>query len=647
MREHYQPGVPASIPEVTETVDSLLWNSAADFPDRIALDFLGRTITYGELATLTRKAASALYRSGVRRGDVVALVLPNCPQHFIAFFAVLSLGAVVSEHNPLAPASDLLEQFERNGVRVVIAWEQTIEKLTSDGDFHSLSFLSVNLGAQLPLTSRFLLTLPLKSARTQRAKLRGDVPVGVLSFDRIVKKAPAAVRATASQRPDVNDTAVLIHTGGTTGKPKAVELTHYSIMANVAQTTAWIHGSTRGSEVVAGVLPFFHAFGMTCVLGVGVNIASTIVLLPRFDIPALLAAHRRYPITLLPGVAPMFERILLQCQKDAEAGRPDDLSSIRWAFSGAMALDPSLAARWEAATGGLIVEGYGMSEASPIISGSPCSNERRPSTLGIPFPSTEVRIADPQDLDKDAKGVGEILVRGPQVFKGYLHDPEETAAIFHKGWLRTGDLAYWDNGFIVMAARSKEMIINGGFNIYPSQVEDAIKSMPGVRDVAVVGMPDEDRGESVVAVLVLEPGARVDLDSVRRWTADKLSHYAMPRSIAIRDDLPRSQIGKVMRRVVREDLANYELTAGMWRKKAAELSENFSEARAALAEGVASVKEQVAQVANQFTSQLAASRVTSAPSPEEAGSDEPSEAEASSTSTPEGASNAPVKPDEK
>lgn len=628
MRDHYQPGVPASIPEISETVDTLLWNSAADFPDRIAVDFLGRTLTYGELATLTRKAASALYRSGVRKGDVVALALPNCPQHFIAFFAVLSLGAVVSEHNPLAPASDLLEQFERNGARVVIAWEQTIEKLTSDGDFHSLSYLSVNLARELPLTSRFLLTLPVKSARTQRSKLRGEVPVGVLSFDRIVKKAPATMRATASQRPSVEDTAVLIHTGGTTGKPKAVELTHQSIMANVVQTTYWIHGARRGGEVVAGVLPFFHAFGMTCVLGVAVNIAATMVLLPRFDVPALLAAHRRYPITLFPGVAPMFERILLQSQKDAEAGHPDDLTTIRWAFSGAMALDPGLAKRWEEATGGLIVEGYGMSEASPIISGSPCTSERRPSTLGIPFPSTEVRIADPDDLDKDAEGVGEILVRGPQVFKGYLHEPEETAAVFHKGWLRTGDLARWDDGFIVMAARSKEMIINGGFNIYPAQVEDAIKSMPGVRDVAVVGMPDEDRGESVVAVLVLEPGARVDLDSVRRWTADKLSHYAMPRSIAIRDDLPRSQIGKVMRRMVREDLANYELTSGMWRKKAAELSENISEA---LAEGVASVKEQVAQVASQLTSQLSQTR--NASSHEDATAEPHESAEESNTST--------------
>ncbi len=606
-RPHYAPGVPAEIDPVTEPLDSLLWNSATEFPGHIAIDFLGRTITYGELAHHVRKAANALYRSGVRAGDVVALIMPNCPQHVVAYFATLSLGARVAEHNPLAPPAELHAQLERHGAVVVVAWEQTIAKLTENGDLRGRSYLAVDLSHELPLASRFLLTLPVKAARAQRTKLRGEVPSGVLSFDRIVKKAPPLPQSAFARERNLDDVAVLIHTGGTTGTPKAVQLTHRSLMSNIVQTSVWIRGTTRGEEVVAGVLPLFHAFGLQTILGVGIFIGATLLMLPNFDVPALLAGQRRHPITLFPGVAPMFERILAVQTKEAEAGKLTDITSISWAFSGAMALDPKLAARWEAATGGLIIEGYGMTEASPIIAGSPLSSERRPSTLGIPFPSTEVRLADPEDLSKDATDVGEILVRGPQVFAGYLGEEEETSGVMYEGWLRTGDLARWENGFLVMAERAKEMIIQGGFNVYPSQVENAIKSMPGVRDVAVVGMPDENRGESVVAVLVLEPGAIVDLDAVRRWTQDKLSHYAMPKSIAITDELPRSQLGKVQRRSVRNELASYELSAGQWRKRAAELTEAASEKVEALSAQVLEQwnarKEYLSATKDQFLSQ--------------------------------------------
>ncbi|MCF2705697.1 AMP-binding protein [Arcanobacterium haemolyticum] len=607
-RAHCVPGVPASIEPVREPLDSLLWKAAKDFPSHIAIDFLGRTITYGELAHVTRKAAGALYRCGVRQGDTVALIMPNCPQHIVAYYAALSLGATVAEHNPLAPAAELHEQLDRHKAVVVVAWEQTVEKLTEDGDFHGHTYLAVDLSHELPFTSRFLLKLPVAAAQAQRAKLRGKVPHGVLSFDRVVKKAPPLPSSSLASVTDLDRIAVLIHTGGTTGTPKAVQLTHRNLMSNIVQTSVWIQGTKRGEEVVAGVLPFFHAFGLQTVLGVGIYIGATLLILPNFDVPALLAGQRRHPITLFPGVAPMFERILKQQEKEAAAGKPTDITTIAWAFSGAMALDPDLARRWEETTGGLIIEGYGMSEASPIIAGSPLSAERRPSTLGVPFPSTDVRLADPEDLSKDATDVGEVLVRGPQVFAGYYGEPEETANVMYDGWLRTGDLARWDDGFLVMADRAKEMIIQGGFNVYPSQVEDAIKSMPGVRDVAVVGMPDETRGESVVAVLVLEPGAMVDLDAVRRWTQDKLSHYAMPKSIAITDELPRSQLGKVQRRSVRDQLSGYELKAGQWRKRAAELGEATSERVEALSASVAeqwsAAKEQLSATRDQLQEKL-------------------------------------------
>lgn len=581
-RPHYAPGVPAEIPEPTRTIDQYLFDSADEFPDRIAIDFLGRTFTYRELRHAVRKAQAALYRTGVRSGDVVALVMPNCPQHVVAFYAVLSLGATVAEHNPLAPASELHEQLERHGATVVIAWEQTLERLTADENYRGRTYLSVNLAAALPLSSRILLKLPVKTAREQKQRLRGTVPEGILSFERIMDKAPLLPRETEIVPPQLDQTAILIHTGGTTGVPKAVQLTHRNVVANVAQTTLWVNGIRPGQETFAGVLPFFHAFGLQTILGIGIAQAATLVILPNFDVPAFLAAQKRRPMTLFPGVAPMYSRIL------KAAGEDDDLTSIRWSFSGAMPIPPELASEWEEATGGLIIEGYGMSEASPIISGSPVSSERRPSTLGVPFPSTQVRIADQEDLSKDADGIGEILVSGPQVFTGYLGEPEETANAFYDGWLRTGDLAEWQDGFLVMADRAKEMIIQGGFNVYPTQVEDVIREMPGVRDVAVIGMPDDARGESVVAALVLEPDTTVDLDMVRRWAYDKLSHYAIPKSIAVVDDLPRSQLGKVMRRSIREQLDGFELTAGQWRQKASQATGAASQAVENLAASVAS-----------------------------------------------------------
>ncbi|MBR6459101.1 MAG: AMP-binding protein [Actinomycetaceae bacterium] len=594
---HYPTDVPTHIPPVTDTLDKLLPNAARAYPKRIAIDFLGRTLTYEELDLQVRKATSALYRCGVRKGDVVALILPNCPQHIVALYATLALGATVAEHNPLAPPAELQEQLERHGATVVIAWEQTIETLLADGDFHGRSYLSVDLSAELPLRSRLLLKLPVQAARESRAALRGNVPAGVLSFDRITRKAPPMSDDVLTDKPELDDIAVLIHTGGTTGSPKAVMLTHRNLVSNAHQTASWVPALKEGKETFVAVLPFFHAFGLGVVLGVGVLRAATMHVLPKFDVPALIAAHRRRPITIFPGVPPIYKRFLDGVKKEQEAGKDIDLSSITLSFAGAMPVSQELSQEWEEATGGLMVEGYGMSEASPLISGNPSNKDRRPGTLGIPFPSTEVRIADVDDLSKDAEGIGEILARGPQVFAGYFDNEEETEKVFYEGWLRTGDLAYWDDGFLVMADRAKEMIINSGFNVYPSQVEDAIKTMPGVRDVAVVGMPADERGESVVAALVLEPGAAVDLAAVRRWTQDKISHYAMPKSIAVFDDLPRSQLGKVQRRSVREELADFELQSGVWKKKASELGEAVSDRwesfTASLTEHAHATREQV------------------------------------------------------
>lgn len=561
----YPAGVPTEIEPVNHAIDDLLERATRDCPNRVAIDFLGREYTYSEVYTEVQRAARVLRMCGVRRGDVVSVILPNCPQHYVAFYAIIAIGAIVSEHNPLAPAATLQKQLDQVGANVVVAWEKTIERLFEEPIFpDERTFLAVDLRRALPLQSQLLLKLPIKAARTQREKLSGRAPSGVHSWDNQVKNAdPLNVRMIESAY--VEDTAVLIQTGGTTGTPKAVELTHQSLLSNTQQADLWMLGFERGKETVAAVLPFFHAFGLQLSMLICVNKAATQVMLPRFDIDTLFAAHKRHPITFFGGVPPMFKRIL-----DAKnSGKEVDLTSISRSISGAMALNPQLAHDWEKATGGFIVEGYGMTEASPVLCGSPFSPARIPSTLGIPFPSTEAKVVSQEDhsIELGEGEVGELAVRGPQIFRGYWNNPEETAAALEDGWLYTGDLARWEDGFLVMADRRKEMIITGGFNVYPSEVESAVREMPGVADVAVVGMSTDSFTESVVAALVLEPGAKVSLEDIRRWTEDKLSHYAMPRSIAVLDELPRSQIGKVMRRSVKEILSSFELSGSEWKRK--------------------------------------------------------------------------------
>lgn len=533
------------------TVPDLLADAARAVPENVALDFLGATTTYRELAAQADRAAAVLAAAGVRAGDRVALVLPNCPQHVAAFYGALRLGAVVAEHNPLASPAELRAQLAAHGARVVVAWEKSLDKVCPGGDLEGRTVLSVDLTAELPLRSRVLLRLPVKAARTQRDAMRGPVPAGVGSWDRAVRRATPL--PADSPGPAQADTAVLLHTGGTTGTPKAVVLTHRNLVANVAQSATWISGLRHGEEVFSAVLPFFHAFGLTLSLTTAVRLGATQLVFPRFDVDMVLAAQRRRPVTFFGGVPPMFARLA-----EAAEERGADLGSVRFAISGAMSLAPEVAAHWERTTGGLIIEGYGMTETSPVALGNPLSPDRRPGALGLPFPATEIRVVDPEDPATDVPDgeTGELLIRGPQVFAGYWENPEATAEVMlDGGWLRTGDLVRRDaDGFVTLADRRKELIITGGFNVYPSQVEDAVRAMPGVRDVAVVGVPDGPRGERVVAALVLEPGASVDLAAVRQWAEDRLSHYAMPRAVTVLDDLPRSQLGKVLRRAVREQI---------------------------------------------------------------------------------------------
>lgn len=562
----YAPGVSADVAVQDEPLTAALSRNAAQHGERVALDFMGRRTTYRELAQQVARAAGALTRLGVRPGDRVAIALPNCATHVVAFYAALRIGAVVVECNPTYTAEELAHQVADSGAVVAVCWEPTAARLAAvQGETAVHTILGVDLSRDLPAVKRLALSLPVAKARALRATMRAAVPASVVRWEHLLAKATPV--PASYPEPVADDLALLQYTGGTTGTPKAAMLTHANLVANATQGQEWTQmgfgpgpGSGVSDDVVYGVLPFFHAFGLTLCLSFTLRIGATLVLFPKFDVDSVLQAQERVPGTFLPAVPPMLDRLV----KAAQA-QDVDLGTFRFAICGAMALPRDVAEAWERATGGYAIEGYGMTETSPVALGSPCSDARQPGTLGLPFPSTYIRITDQEDptVEVEPGERGELLIAGPQVFQGYWNRPEETAGslveIDGRTWVRTGDVVVLqEDGFVRLVDRMKEMIITGGFKVYPSQVEDRLRAMPGVEDVAVVGVPGGDLGERVVAAIVLAKDAAahaaVDLESVRAWCEAKLARYAVPRQLELVKELPRSQIGKVLRRVVRDDV---------------------------------------------------------------------------------------------
>lgn len=548
----YAEGVPAEIDEVTQTLPDLLDASVARFGPEVALQFFGADTTYRRLGALVARAAEGLRRLGVKPGDRVALVLPNCPQHVVAFYAVLRLGAIVVEHNPLYTAGELTHQFEDHQAQVAIVWDKVADVVAGlPAGVAPATVVAVRMTDAFPYGKRLALRLPIAKARSSRAALtaRPSTP-GIRSWDQVVSASPLAAD---TPRPGLDDIAVLQYTSGTTGRPKGAILTHRNLRANAAQGRAWVPGLTEGRETFYAVLPLFHAYGLTLCLTFAISVGARVVLFPKFDLPLVLGAITSAPPTFLPAVPPIYDALAHASIRDGA-----DLTSIRFAISGAMSLPVSTVTRWEEATGGLLVEGYGMTEASPVALGNPIGPSRRPGTVGVPFPSTEIRVVDPEDpaTDRPRGESGELLLRGLQVFQGYWNRPEETAAtLLPDGWLRTGDIVtVSDDGFVTVVDRVKELIITGGFNVSPSEVEEVLLEHPDVAAAAVVGLPHPSGGEAVTAAVVMHPGASFDAGALRDFCRQHLTPYKVPRQVFQVDELPTSMIGKTLRRVVRTDL---------------------------------------------------------------------------------------------
>lgn len=543
----YGEGVPADIELPKGSLADLFEESATRFGSSVALEFFGAETTYAQLREAVDRAAEGLRRLGVRQGDRVGLVLPNCPEHVIAFYAVLRLGAVVVEHNPLYTRNELAVQFADHGAKVAVAWDKVAATVNALPGVEQV--VAVNLIHSMPTVKRIALALPIPKARALRATLSTHAP-DTVPWGQLLRQG----RLDPSHpKPAVDDLAAIQYTSGTTGVPKGAMLTHLNLAANAAQGRAWVPGLVPGKETVYGVLPMFHAYGLTLCLTFAMSMGARLVLFPKFDVELLLTAARKHPPTFLPAVPPIYQKLATEAR-----ARGVDLSSARFAISGAMPLPAETLDLWESVTGGLLIEGYGLTESSPVALGNPLGLARRSGAVGVPFPSTEIRVVDPDHptVDRGPGERGELLLRGPQVFTGYWNKPEETAlSLLDGGWLRTGDIVEVDEGgFVSVVDRIKEIIITGGFNVMPSEVETVVRHYPGVADAAVVGLPNADGSEEVVAAVIADEGVELDTDAVREHCRSNLAAYKVPRRVFVVDELPRSIIGKVIRRQVRDQL---------------------------------------------------------------------------------------------
>lgn len=553
--QHYTSHTPHHLDYGDTTLLDTYKETIASYPTRTATNFFGRTLSYAEIDKQVRRCAAGLRAFGVRPGDTVAIVLPNCPQHIIAFWAVLHLGATVVEHNPLYTAHELHGLFKDHGARVAICWDKSATTLDTLRDDTSLeTIVSVNMVDAMPRTKQLALKLPLPMIRKTRDALTAPAP-NTVPWEVLLSTAIGGDGVNLEPAAPVtkDSIALILYTSGTTGAPKGALLSHANLYANLLQGMAWVKGLGEEVEKCLAALPLFHAYGMTMLATLSMHIGGELILLPTPRVDLIINSLKKDTPTWVPGVPTLYEKIV-----DAAEKQNIEIKGIRNSFSGASTLPVSTVERWEKATKGLLVEGYGLTECSPIIVGNPMSTDRRPGYVGIPFPDTEVKIVDPDNptvIRPDGEE-GEILVRGPQVFSGYLNNPEATEKAFVDGWYRTGDVGIMEpDGFIRLVARIKEVIITGGFNVYPAEVEDVIRSHPDVREVAVVGRPrSRDGSEDVVACITLNEGAALDPEGLKEYCRERLTRYKVPRTFYHFEELAHDQLGKIRRRDVHEQL---------------------------------------------------------------------------------------------
>jgi long-chain acyl-CoA synthetase len=541
----YEPGIPAEVDVPDVPLPSFLAESATRYPDRAAIRFFGRSVSYRMLDTAANRFANSLVALGVRPGDRVALYLPNCPQMVVAYYGGLRAGAVLVPTSPLYAEAELEHQLADAGARVVVCLSALFPHLQAVRDrLPSLEHVIVtNIKEYFPTGLRLLFTLSKERKDGHRVSLPRD--------GRTHRLGSLMARASAADpRVEVHgdDLALLQYTGGTTGLAKGAMLTHRNLVANTLQVRAWFANMARpdGGEVVMGVLPLFHIYAITAIMNFSIRGGGTMLLQPRFVVGDVLKCIDREHPDLFPGVPTMYMAL-----NNAPNLARYNLRCLKGALSGAAPLPREVQARFEALTGCQMVEGYGLTEASPVTHCSPLQGQRKPGTIGVPLPSTEAAIFDP-DTGTRRLGpgeTGELAVRGPQVMRGYWNRPDETAQVLREGWLFTGDLACVDaDGYFTIVDRKKDMIITGGMNVYPRDVEEPLYQHPKIKEVVAVGIPDERWGEAVKVYIVLKDGQTATEQEIIDYCHARMARYKVPKYVEFRPALPKTLVGKFLRR---------------------------------------------------------------------------------------------------
>lgn len=534
----YEPGVSHTLTYPQIAVPQFLDDTAAAFPTSVATVFFGETLTFRALHDLAGRFAAALTRLGVKPGDRVSLHLPNSPQFLIAHYGAMTAGAIVVPFNPLYVEREIEHQLVDSGAEVAVTLDLLYPRLAAVRQRTRVREVIITaINDFFPPMLRLL--YPLKARREGHVV---SIPAaGDIHRFTALLATPAASPAV---RITPEDTAVLLYTGGTTGVPKGAVLTHRNLVTNVLQARAWFTSLRPGQDTVVAVIPFFHSYGMTSAMNFSVSTATRMVLIPRFQLDMVLKAIDRYRPQIFPGVPTIYTAI--NSYPDLERYH---LRSITACISGAAALPVEVQSRFEAITGGKLVEGYGLTEASPVTHVNPINGVRKAGSIGIPIPDTDARIVDP-----NADGVGELAINGPQVMAGYWNRPDETAQVLRDGWLLTGDMARMDaDGFFYVVDRKKEMILTGGYNVFPREVEEVLYGHPAVQEAAAIGIPDTYRGEVVKTFVVLKVGQRATADDIIEYCRKHLAPYKVPKSVEFRAQLPKSLVGKILRRVLAEE----------------------------------------------------------------------------------------------